>query len=111
MKFWMLLETLAAIGAAMLLTACEPESRPSGAGAIVAEETATMKKATFAAGCFWGVESAFQDLKGVASTAVGFSGGTAVNPTYYQVCAGKTGHAEVLHLTLDSTPTFVEATG
>ena len=62
-----------------------------------------LRKATFAAGCFWGVEAAFQDLNGVVDTKVGFMGGTAESPSYRQVCTGRTGHAEVVHITYDDT--------
>jgi methionine-S-sulfoxide reductase len=60
-----------------------------------------MEKATFGAGCFWGVEAAFRQVKGVASTAVGYSGGNFPNPTYKDVCSGKTGHAEVVQVEYD----------
>ena len=60
-----------------------------------------MEKATFGAGCFWGVEAAFQEVEGVVSTAVGYSGGSLRNPTYQDVCSGRTGHAEVVQVEYD----------
>jgi peptide-methionine (S)-S-oxide reductase len=60
-----------------------------------------MEKATFAAGCFWGVEEAFRPLPGVLETAVGFMGGTTESPSYREVCGGRTRHAEVVHLEYD----------
>ena len=59
------------------------------------------KKATFGAGCFWGVEAAFRQLDGVTRTRVGYSGGTLENPTYEDVCSHTTGHAEVVEVTYD----------
>ena len=60
-----------------------------------------MEKATFGAGCFWGVEETFGHVKGVKSTAVGYMGGTVENPTYRDVCTDKTGHAEVVQVEYD----------
>ncbi|MCL4217592.1 MAG: peptide-methionine (S)-S-oxide reductase MsrA [Candidatus Hydrogenedentes bacterium] len=60
-----------------------------------------MEKATFGAGCFWGVEHAFRQVQGVKDAAVGYAGGSTENPTYEQVCSDRTGHAEVVQVTYD----------
>ncbi|MBM3790867.1 MAG: peptide-methionine (S)-S-oxide reductase MsrA [Acidobacteria bacterium] len=101
------------IGVILLATAC---GRPAGSteGAVIpkgpegvheAEEimtdAANLKKATFGAGCFWCVEAVFQRLEGVEKVVSGYSGGHVEDPTYEQVCSGRTGHAEVCQIAYD----------
>lgn len=68
----------------------------------------SIEKIILGAGCFWGVEAAFSQIQGVISAPVGYSGGNTDNPTYEQVCTGKTGHAEVIELEYDSNVVSLE---
>lgn len=68
-----------------------------------------MEKATFGAGCFWGVESFFRQVPGVEDAVSGYAGGKVDNPTYRQVCADNTGHAEVVEVTFDPNTVSYDA--
>lgn len=67
-----------------------------------------LQVATFAAGCFWGVEEVFRKIKGVKSTMVGYTAGTFKNPTYKDVCTDNTGHAEAVHIQYDPSEASYE---
>jgi methionine-S-sulfoxide reductase len=84
-----------------------PDSTDANAAKKVTQQTqesdddSTLRKATFASGCFWCTEAVFDQLKGVKSVESGYTGGHALNPTYEQVCSGTSGHAEAIQITYD----------
>jgi peptide-methionine (S)-S-oxide reductase len=74
-----------------------------------AEHEGTVEVATLGGGCFWCIEAAFQEIRGIVNVESGYAGGTAASPTYEQVCTGATGHAEVVQVTFDpNTVSFRE---
>lgn len=79
-----------------------------GMNATMNDTTNHRETAIFAAGCFWGVEETFRQVPGVVSTEVGYSGGTTENPSYKQVCSGRTGHAEAVRLEFDPSQVSYE---
>lgn len=87
--------------AAILLAACIAGAAAAAAAEEPASMTDTQARATFAGGCFWCMQSEFDDLDGIVSTAVGYTGGSVPNPTYQHVSAGSTGHAEAIEIVYD----------
>ena len=79
----------------------EQKTNKSAENQQISQNNAASEKAVFAAGCFWGVQAAFDDVNGVKSTAAGYTGGHTINPTYAQVCTDKTGHAEAILIEYD----------
>lgn len=91
---------------AVVMMGCAVRSAVSGGGG--GKGVVMHEKAMFGAGCFWGVESTFQEVSGVVTTAVGFAGGHVPDPSYKRVCQGDTGHAEVILVEFDPTQTTYE---
>jgi len=89
-----------AVAACSQVAAAEPNFN-APAARRTANETAGLKTAIFAGGCFWGVEAVFSHTKGVTSAVSGYHGGTVANPSYEQVSSGETGHAESVRVTYD----------
>lgn len=97
---------LLSLFAALVLSSCHTSEQPAHdavSEALTPEQTKNLATATFAGGCFWCMEAPFDKLPGVLSTISGYTGGFKKNPTYEEVSAGATGHAEAVQVTYDST--------
>jgi peptide-methionine (S)-S-oxide reductase len=93
--------TLAILAMLPMLASCEPEKKTMSHPTKEIPAGTVTETATFGAGCYWCIEAAFRQLDGVFSVTSGFMGGSVKNPSYEAVCAGETGHAEVINIVFD----------